>query len=211
LADEGNGRSLVPRQTTGSVVVHQATGLVVNQSGSKAGGDIVARDKIEHHHYPGPIPSGVVEKLIRKLQAEISLNVHAQHTVDALASFQVRRSIDGVDGLEAKLKFADREDQLWSALDKKEQFAKLLQQWSLYASAQEIFAYLLAKAEFEFNHFVHPRIPALPSSEIDQLVHDRIVQTIIDEIGVDVFVLNHGTAMGMVYWLAEQCFIRWHK
>ncbi|OKO85257.1 hypothetical protein AC629_19815 [Bradyrhizobium sp. NAS80.1] len=202
MADEGNGGQLVP---------YHATGSVVDQSGSSAGGDIVARDKIEHHHYPNPIPSGVVEKLIRKLQAEIQLNVHAQHTVDALACFQVRRSIDGVEGLEAKLKVADREDQLWSALDKKEQFAKLLQQWSLYASAQEIFAYLLAKAEFEFNHFVHPKIPSLPPSDIDQLVHDRIVQTIIDEIGVDVFVLNHGTAMGMLYWLAEQCFIRWHK
>jgi hypothetical protein len=194
----------------GSVVPYQS-GLIVDQSGSKAGGDIVARDKIEHHHHPSPIASGVVEKLILKLQAEIKLNIHAQHTVDALATFQVRKSIDGIVGLEAKLIAAHREDEVWSALDKKEQFAKLLQRWSLYASAQEIFAYLLAKAEFEFNHFVHPKISSLPAPEIDQLVHDRIVNTTIAECGVEVFVLNHGTSMGMLYWLAEQCFIRWHK
>lgn len=198
---------------SGSLVPYPslAASSLVDQSGSKAGGDIVARDKIEHHHYPSPVASGVVEKLIHKLQAEIKLNIHAQHTVDALANFQVRRSIDGIEGLEAKLKAAYRDDEVWSALDKKEQFAKLLQRWSLYASAQEIFAYLLAKVEFEFNHFIHPKIPSSSALDIDQLIHDRIVQTTIDECGVDVFVLNHGTTMGMLYWLAEQCFIRWHK
>jgi hypothetical protein len=204
LADEVKSGSLVPHQSL-------PASSAVDQSGSKAGGDIVARDKIEHHHYPSPVASGVVEKLIHRLQAEIKLNIHAQHTIDALANFQVCRSIDGIDGLEAKLKAAHRDDELWSALDKKEQFAKLLQRWSLYPSAQEIFAYLLAKAEFEFNHFVHPKIPSLSAPDIDQLVQDRIVQTIIDQCGVDVFVLNHGTAMGMLYWLAEQCFVRWHK
>ncbi|MGY4456584.1 ABC-three component system protein [Bradyrhizobium sp. LB13.1] len=188
-----------------------SSGDVINQSGARAAGDIVARDKIEHHYHPQAAASGVVEKLIRRLQSEIALDIRTQHTIDALASFQKRRPVDGIEGLEAKLQAAGREDEIWAALDKKEQFAKLLQKWSLYASAQEIFAYLLAKAEHEFNHFVHPKIALVSAMDIDQLVHDRIVQTTIDECGVDVFVLNHGTAMGMLYWLAEQCFIRWHK
>jgi hypothetical protein len=202
LSDENS--ALVPQP--------KSSGILVNQSGSKAGGDIVARDKIEHHHHhPVTIPSGVVEKLIQKLLAEISLSIHVQHSVDALANFERNRSVDGIDGLEAKLMVADREEEIWAAIDKKEQFVKLLEKWSLYASAQEIFAYLLAKAEHEFNHFVYPKIPLLPALEIDQIVHDRIVQTTISECGVDVFVLNHSTAMGMLYWLAEHCFIRWHK
>jgi hypothetical protein len=138
-------------------------------------------------------------------------NAQVQHTIDALANFQMRKSVDGIDGLEAKLVAGQRQDELMDALEKKEQFAKLLQKWSLYASAQEIFAYLLARAEYEFNHFIHPQITTLPRIAINQIVHDRIVQTTIDECGVDVFVLNHGTALGMVYWLAEQCFVRWHK
>ena len=184
---------------------------IVNQSGSTAGGDIVARDKVEHHYYAASAPSGVVEKLVLKLKSEIETNLQVQHTVDALANFQTRRSVDGIEGLEAKLTAANRQEEIWDALDKKEQFAKLLQKWSLYASAQEIFAYLLAKAEFEFKHFVYPRIPDLSVMEVDQIVHDRIVETTINEVGADVFILNHSTAMGMLYWLAEQCFVRWHK
>jgi C-terminal domain 9 of the ABC-three component (ABC-3C) systems len=204
MSDENN-RALVP--VSGS----SSTGGFIDQSGSNAGGDIVARDKIEFHYHAGPAPSGVVDKLVSKLQSEIKQNIRAEHTVEALANYQLRRSIDGIDGLEAKLMAANRQQEVWDALDKKEQFAKLLQKWSLYASAQEIFAYLLAKAEYEFNHFIHPQIPSLPVVEVDRMVHDRIVQTTINECGVDVFVLNHGTAMGMLYWLAEQCFIRWHK
>jgi C-terminal domain 9 of the ABC-three component (ABC-3C) systems len=189
----------------------RSIGVSIDQSGSTAGADIVARDKIEIHYHPESAPPGIVDKLISKLQSEIKENIHVQHTIDALANYQKRRSFDGIDGLEAKLTAANRQQEVWDALDKKEQFAKLLQKWSLYASAQEIFAYLLAKAEFEFNHFIHPKIQSLSAIEVDQMVHDRIVQSTINECGVDVFVLNHGTAMGMLYWLAEQCFVRWHK
>jgi len=177
--------------------------LTVSQSGATAGRDIVGRDKTENHYHAAAPPTGVVEKLILKLQSEIKLNVQVQHTIDALANFHMRRSLDGIDGLEAKLTAGHREAEILDALDKKEQFAKLLQRWSLYASAQEIFVYLLAKAEYEFTHFVHPKIQALPATEINQLIHDRIVQATINECGVDVFILNHGTAMGMLYWLAE--------
>ncbi|MGY4366719.1 hypothetical protein ACVW1A_002784 [Bradyrhizobium sp. LB1.3] len=131
------------RTHNGEVV---SSGDVINQSGARAAGDIVARDKIEHHYHPQAAASGVVEKLIRRLQSEIALDIRTQHTIDALASFQKRRPVDGIEGLEAKLQAAGREDEIWAALDKKEQFAKLLQKWSLYASAQEIFAYLLAES-----------------------------------------------------------------
>jgi hypothetical protein len=88
--------------------------------------------------------------------------------IDALANFQMRKSVDGIDGLEAKLVAGQRQDELlMDALEKKEQFAKLLQKWPLYASAQEIFAYLLAKAEYEFNHFIHPQITTLPRISVD--------------------------------------------
>jgi uncharacterized membrane protein YheB (UPF0754 family) len=185
--------------------------ISVTQSGATAGKDIVGGDKIEFHHHVHAASIGIVEKLILKLKSEMRDNAQVQHTIDALANFQMRKSVDGIDGLEAKLVAGQRQDELMDALEKKEQFAKLLQKWSLYASAQEIFAYLLAKAEYEFNHFIYPQITTLPRIAINQIVHDRIVQTTIDECGVDVFVLNHGTALGMVYWLAEQCFVRWHK
>ncbi|WP_368039360.1 MULTISPECIES: ABC-three component system protein [unclassified Tardiphaga] len=33
----------------------------------------------------------------------------------------------------------------------------------------------------------------------------------VSECGASVFEIDHNTALGMVYWLAEQCFVRWHR
>jgi hypothetical protein len=134
-----------------------------------------------------------------------------QHTIEALAHFQCRRSHDGIDDLEAKLKAGHRADEYLMAIEKKELFVKLLEKWSLYASAQEIFAYLLAQVEYQFNFFIHPQITKLRPIEINQLVSELIVVPTINECGSTIFVLNHGTVIGMIYWLAEQCFVRWHQ
>lgn len=184
--------------------------LDVNQKGASAGGDIVGRDKIEKHYHAGP-PPGIVEQLLAKLQAEIEQNEEVRHIIEELARFQTRRSRDGVDGLEAKLQAGDRSHEYLDALDKKEQFAKLLEKWSLYGSAQEIFVYLLARAEHEFAYFIHPRISTLDQIAVNQLVIDRIVTPAITACGARVFTLNHRVVMGMVYWLTEQCFVRWHQ
>ena len=183
----------------------------VDQKHASAQGDIVGHDKTENHfHLPLSRP-GIVEQLLEKLQAEISKNEKVRYTVEALAHFQTRHSHDGVNGLEAKLKAGGREHEYLDALEKKELFAKLLERWSLYASAQEIFAYLLAKVEYEFNQFVYPQIPQLDKVGVNQLVKQHVVVPTIEECGTTVFTLNHGTAMGMLYWLAEQCFVRWHQ
>ncbi|KIZ47323.1 MULTISPECIES: ABC-three component system protein [Rhodopseudomonas] len=185
-------------------------GPFVDQRDASADGDIVGRDKIENHFH-GDRRLGVVEELLTKLQAEIEQNCQIRHTVEALAHFHTRRSRDGIDGLEAKLKAGNRDDEYYDALEKKELFAKLLEKWSLYASAQEIFAYLLAKTDYEFNQFVHPQIELLTRIQINQIVKEHIVVPTVGECGGAVFTINHSTAMGMIYWLAEQCFIRWHK
>lgn len=95
-------------------------------------------------------------------------------------------------------------------MKKKELFAKLLDKWSMYASAQEIFSVLLAKIEYEFSMFVYPKLGVLNEDGINELVDARIVQPTIQECGSGVFTLNHSITMGMIYWLAEQCFVRWH-
>lgn len=184
--------------------------LQVDQTGAKARGDIVGRDKIEQHVHAASAPPTKVEQLLRKLQAEVANNEHAKHTIEALAHFQKRRTHDGIDGLEAKLTAADRSDEFLSAIEKKELFAKLLERWSMYASAQEIFAHLLAKAEFEFTYVIQPQLTGISRVRANELVRDQIVVPMVEECGSTVFTLNHSTAMGMIYWLAEQCFVRWH-
>jgi len=183
----------------------------VVQEGAIAGGDIVGGDKVEQHIYPNAAPVGIVGQLLSKLQNEIEKNEQVREKIEALARFHMQRAHDGISGLEAKLKAGGRSGEYIAALEKKEMFVKLLERWSLYASAQEIFAYLLAQAEHKFNLTIHPQIPSLNEVQVNGLVDDLIIVPTIDQCGTGVFVLNHNICMGMIYWLAEQCFVRWHK
>jgi hypothetical protein len=154
---------------------------------------------------------GVVEKLLEKLHAEMEKSENTRNIIDNLARYYEEHSHDGVKGLKNKLDAAGRSGEYTDALEKKEMFAKLLEKWSLYASAQEIFVHLLARAEHEFNFIIYPQIANLKPYEVNQLVTEKIVAPMVAECGSTLFNVNHGTAMGMIYWLAEQCFVRWHQ
>jgi len=116
-----------------------------------------------------------------------------------------------VVGLKAKLEKSSRAHEYDWALVQKEKFTKILAQWSLYASAQELFAYLLSRADYEFNQFILPKLEELAPEEINVLFDQRIVRPTVSECAGPVIRISHSVAMGMIYWLAEQCFIRWHK
>jgi hypothetical protein len=194
-----------------TVFESQLSSMQVNQTGASAHGDVIGGDKQETHYHLPPAPVGVVEKLLQKLQAEVATNEKTRHVIDNLARYYIERSPDGIKGLKNKLDAAGRSDEYVHALEKKEMFAKLLEQWSLYASAQEIFVHLLARAEHEFNLIIYPQMKTLKPFEVNQLVTDKIVMPTVAECGTTIFTINHGTAMGMIYWLAEQCFVRWHQ
>lgn len=181
----------------------------VIQSEASAQGDIVGRDKTTNN-FIAPPSKTLVEKLLIKLQKQIDNNEHARSTIDELARYHTRRSIDGIEGLQAKLEAANKTDIYIEAIEKKEMFAKLLDHWSLYSSAQQIFSHILAKAENEFNQVIYPEIPQHSEADINSMVLTRIVNPIVEECGGDVMLLNSNVVLGMVYWLAEQCFIRWH-
>ena len=182
----------------------------VDQQNASAGGDMVGRDKFTTIHVTSLPPKGMVEKLLLKLQQQVTENQETQETIDELARYHRKRSVDGVEGLEAKLLHAGKGDCRLDAIEKKEMFVKILERWSLYHSAQLIFVHILAKAENEFNGVVYPQIPEKSESEINVLVIDRIVSPIVEECGYEVIEMSHNIVHGMVYWLAEQCFIRWH-
>jgi hypothetical protein len=177
-----------------------------NQQGAKAGGSIVGRD-----YYNLEPKKGVVEKLLLKLKQQYDCSEQTQTTMDELARYHIRRAADGIDGLEAKLKASGRFDSYDEAIEKKEMFVKLLESWSLYSSAQQIFVHILARAENEFTQVIYGQIPKKTIEEINTLVIDRIVNPIVEECGGDLMSVNHNLVQGMVYWLAEQCFIKWHR
>ena len=185
--------------------------MTTNQEGAVAGGDVVGRDKIENNFYQQVAKATKLEKLKAKLQAEIDSEQKLDGLIDRLKSYQPILPDDGIVGLEAKLEKAGRSAQKIQALRMKERFAKLLERWSLYASAQEIFVHVLAIAEMRFTQYISPQIGILSAIELDGIVEERILTPIVEDIGVEVFTMDHAEAMGLIYWLAEQCRIRWHQ
>lgn len=186
-----------------SIAIDQ--GSVSNQQNARAGGSIAGRD-----YYNVEAKKGLVEKLLHKLKEQYDCDEQTQITIDDLARYHTRRAPDGIDGLEAKLEASGRSSYFDDAIEKKEMFAKLLERWSLYSSAQEIFVHILAKAENEFTQVIYGQIPKKELEEINAMVIDRIVNPIVEECGGDLLAVNHNLVQGMVYWLAEQCFIKWH-
>lgn len=185
-----------------------------NQKGANAGGSIVGGDQINssvHHHYAPAAASSVVGKLLEKLHAELSENPKMAPMIDELRCYYQHTPSDGVTGLQAKLEKGNRAHELEFAMDRKERFVKLLDKWSMYATAQEIFAFLLARAEVEYTNSILPQIGVLSEVEVNVAIQHRIVEPAVLDCGASVFKLNHGAASGMIYWLAEQCFVRWHK
>ena len=178
-------------------------------------GDVVGGSKVENItnlNFYTPPSTGVVGSLLDTLEMEMSKNIEIQQTIGRLQDFYDRQvPSDGVIGLEAKLRASNRTDDLHRALAKKELFVKTLEKWSLYASAQEIFVHLLARAEHEFQSLISPQINQLSEVEVNSITTTRIIDPMVLDCANSPLQIDHTVAMGMVYWLAEQGFVRWHR
>lgn len=183
----------------------------VNQSGSSAGGDVVAGNKItttKNVHVS--VRRSQIEGWLDKLAEEQRNNVHVRDLVDALQYYFQPSPHDDVRGLEAKLDHSGRSEKKLNALRKKEAFSKLLTDWQAFPAAQEIIAYFLAKIDADFETIIVPLLGNTSNEEIDRLIGEKLVDPVLQEMGCGPFMLNHMNVGGMVYWLAEQCYVRWH-
>jgi len=148
---------------------------------------------------------------MEKLAAEISANSSRADFVDSLQFYIEKYAPDGVIGLEAKLTHAGRASEVSLAMRKKELFSRMLVKYQMFESAQKILAYLLSKLESDFNAHILPSIADKNRQELDAEFQKYLVTPCANEIKEGVFNLDFVVAAGMVYWLAEQCYIRWHK
>lgn len=172
-------------------------------------GDAVGRDKISNHHYSERKTQ--IDGWLEKLADELRDDVKVKNFVDNLQYYFQQMPYDDVIGLEAKLVKAGRENQRISALRKKEAFSKLLAEWQAYPAAQEIIAYFLARVEAAFENSIIPVLGTADASQIDDIVKRELIEPVLSEMGCGPFVLNHNNVAGMIYWLAEQCYVRWHQ
>lgn len=153
-----------------------------------------------------------VTGLLERLDKEISDgNACADGFIDDLQMFQDRRSVAGLVGLDAKLEAAERQDQIEGAQAKKELFAKLLAKMQHYPSAQKIFALFLARINDVFENHIIPHVSSLDRQQVDQIIEEKIVQPTLKDMGAgfEHFTINHAHVRGMIYWLADRCYVRW--
>lgn len=174
-------------------------------------GDMVAGSKLALD-LRRPVATSKIEALKARLIEEMQRDPSITQVIEELQIFYKRHPApDGIEGLEAKLKAGNREFETNDALAQKEMFAKILVRWSMYVSAQQIFAHLLSRAVQEFRSFIQPNLESLDITAYNALVNERIVKPLVDEVGDSSISFNDLVSMGMYYWLAEQCFVRWHR
>jgi hypothetical protein len=185
-----------------------------NQAAAQAGGDVVGNNKttnITAFNFGSAAASSKIHALKMRLLEEVKADKVAQ---DLIEGFQIyhnrRRAPDGIEGLEQKLRAGCREHEIMDALEQKEMFAKLLARWSMYVSAQEIFVHLLSLAVHEFRMSIQPLLGSLDISSYNEIVSIKIVRPMMEEVGEGTLSMDALVTMGMYYWLAEQCFVRWH-
>jgi hypothetical protein len=148
-----------------------------------------------------------------KLNQEVKNDERYEGTMESLKYYLTK-----LDGISAETKLYDggfNENDVISAIRRKEKYAKRLQLNRFFESAQWIDSQLFAKIKMDFEAFILPLIDNGSSkSEILKEVVIKVVQPVLDLInleGEDDEVLNYNAddIFGMVYYLTGQCHLNW--
>ena len=180
-----------------------------DQRGARASGDVVGRDSYKTTNI-NLMRHQQIRELVNRLSKEIERDERQEEWIESLGFFEEPYAPDGVVGLEAKLQKCGRPDKIPLAIRHKELFVKFLNKYALYGAAQELLALCLHRIHVEFEAHVHPVCGEAPVAALDQIISSKIINAVVQEYGLGAFALNHGLVLGMTYWLAERCYVRWH-
>ncbi len=154
----------------------------------------------------------LLEQLNKQIQEDDKLD--QQEFIEELQLFVDDRDNEEIAGLENKLKHADREKEIEDATLKKEAFQKLLKRMEYYSSAQKVFAIFLSRIHEVFDSYVMNLAEALSREEVENIVHEKIIQPIMNDMDKcnnnEHLLLTPTHVKGMIFWLADRCWVRWH-
>jgi len=183
-----------------------------NFSNAQAGGSIVGGNLTEIHNHAAPSAlSGSIKDLVTKLQNEIDSDHKASGWIEDLLFFEENIPDDDIEGLEAKLSTAGMSKKINTALKQKELFAKFLEKRALYGAAQQLLALCLHRIFADFEAYIHPSCGKILPDDLHLKIHDTIICPIVEEFCQGAFNINHSLVLGMTYWLADRCYVRWHE
>lgn len=180
-------------------------------SGASAGHNIVAGDLTINNITSGASSREAIAFLVKKLEQEIENDLHTSGWIEDLVFFEKPLKVDSVEGLDAKLIAAGMEGKRLLALQQKELFSKFLEKRALYDAAQQLLALCLHRICADFDIYIHPICGNFETDDLNKAIHEKIIVPVVNEFACSPFPFNHGLVLGMTYWLADRCYIRWHK
>jgi hypothetical protein len=186
--------------------------LLTNQSNNNALGDIVAGNKHVIQHIKGaPTVSGELLRLYGRLQEDGIGEQSNGIIIEQLQHYLSARTDGDVRGLEDKLKTSGRKDLLDFASLLKEKATKKMMRYQHSRTAQRIFTIILEQIHTSFVLTIVPRI----QNEESRLTVDQSTHVMLDDeigkLGENLLELTSHDLLGLLYFLAGNCHIRWDK
>ena len=185
----------------------------VNQEHIAADGDVAAHDiNRVTINYPTEARATLLRRLSERYAEEVASGTTIGKTIEALKLFLECMDGDGdIIGLDAKLKTAGWEDKLHEALRYKEFANKQLMENSLYESAQQIYACVMAMMQTLFRSKVLPIIESRGQrAAIEAALHAEVIQPVFAALEDNPLTMTQAQLLGLIYLLTGNCHIRWH-
>ncbi len=115
------------------------------------------------------------------------------------------------DTLEQKLESANRSSERRLAVRALERFQMLLETYQHFPSGQKLLGFFLAQIHDVFCYQILGK--GLTDAQIDGIIQSQIIdKTILDMgRGFKHFTLTPVHVRGMLYYLADKCYVRWDE
>ncbi len=186
---------------------------MTKQENINAKGDVAGRDVVKLTIQQPQETAALLKKLYERYKQDVETHNTTDQLIAELQSY-IPDSDPGAESLdldlERKLLEAGREDLVKQASLYKEMFRQRIERYRLVPAAQAIYAHLLGEVLTRFNTYVKPAIDqGLEPSEINKLMHEQVVEAIIQAIPETEPNCDHPSLHGMIYFLTGNCFINW--
>lgn len=190
------------------------TNKVTQSDNTVENGDMAGRDVNKPIINIGRMSFGgksQLQILYDRLEEEKKSTTGIAEMIEELQHFKSYAKDEEVIGLEKKLENGNRLKYLNFAEKSKEKFSKKLLKNEHSETAQEIYAFLLAKVYRRFEDHIYPRLSEGHSEDfMNQLVDEFIINPMEDLLGENLLRLYEDEISGMIYFLMGNCHIKWN-
>lgn len=184
--------------------------MTIRQTENIAGGDIVGGNKTVT--IVAPSAKGHIDVLNERYKAESGNAEGLSGFICELQHFWNRATDPDIRGLAAKLRESERSDIIHAGEVLKEKATMKIVKYQTSPSAQEIFVWALTEMYGRYLLEVTPRIQAgLGRPEIDTLINEKVIDPVLQGLGENVLHLYRDEIIGLMFFLAGNCHIRWDK